>query len=123
MGIDLFASDVQDFLGIVNRDSGEHKNFMREKDSEGGVCKDDEFASVEGFELSTVHVPGSLFAGLMETLLLPLPHEKGGGEGFHGHQDINLDPYARLALLRRMFQVSILFRIAERKCCFRGFRS
>ena len=92
----MLASDFQDLLGIVNRDSGEHENFMREKDSERGVCEDDEFIPVEGFELSTVHVPGSFFASLMETLLLPLPHEKGGSERFHSHHDINLDPYARL---------------------------
>ena len=75
--------------------------------------KDDELVTIEGFELLAVHVPGSLLASLVETGLFFLPHEEGSGEGFHGHDDIDLDPYAFFSLLEGMLQAPVLFGVPE----------
>ena len=47
------------------------KTSWEKKMRKNGANKDDELVTIEGFELSAVHVPGGLLASLVETGVLP----------------------------------------------------
>ena len=113
VGIDLLAGDFEIPFGIADRDSSEHEDLVGMEDTEEEAYKDNELIAVEGFELPTKHIPGCLLARLMKTHLFFLPHEEGGGEGFHGHDGVDLHPNALAAFLGGVLQTPVLFGVAE----------
>ena len=62
LGIDLFSVDIEFFFGFVDRDIGQHEDFMGGKDPEVLAHKNDKLVAVKHLEFTAVHLPGTLFA-------------------------------------------------------------
>jgi hypothetical protein len=92
LGIHLSTGDLEFFFDIVDGNPREHENFVGEKDAENSADKNDELVTIEGFEPPAVYVDGSLLTCLVKAGLFFLPHEEGGGERFHGDDDIDVHP-------------------------------
>ena len=60
LGIDLFSVDIEFFSGFVDRDIGQHEDFMGGKDPEVLAHKNDELVAVKDFEFTAVHLPGGV---------------------------------------------------------------
>jgi hypothetical protein len=65
-GVDLRTRDIKFFFSFVDWDSDKHADFMRKEDAEEGTDKNDQFITVEHFQLSAVILPR---VGLSLTLI------------------------------------------------------
>ncbi len=72
-GIDLFPSNIEFLSDIMDRDIGQHKDFMGRKDPEVLSDEDNQFVSVKNLELSAVHFPCAVFPQGYQLQLLLLP--------------------------------------------------
>jgi len=113
VGVDLGTGSLELLFGIVDGNAHEEKDFMGEKDPEAPIGKDDELVAIGCLEPTTVHVPRSRLTRLVKAQLLFLPHQEGGGECLHSHDDIDLHPYTLRGFRGRMLQAPVLFCVPE----------
>ena len=78
MSLNLITAEFRLFPSIEHGDPGQRENFMGREHAEIVVDKHDDPVAIERFDLSPIHVPGSLFACLVESAVLLLPREEMG---------------------------------------------